>query len=102
MVAFLKRLYFIHLTVFTLLTNHFTTPLGSASQIGVQGNPLLTAFAPSVHFWDTRPETRIQEASASLGLRICSVLATQVTWVRGQQLACIQLGLQTFRNSFQY
>lgn len=66
------------------------------------GNPLLTAFAPSVHFWDTRPETRIQEASASLGLRICSVLATQVTWVRGQQLACIQLGLQTFRNSFQY
>ncbi|XP_040482664.1 phospholipid phosphatase-related protein type 5 [Ursus maritimus] len=65
--------------------SRFPVELCSASQIGVQGNPLLTAFAPSAHFCDTSPETRIQEASASLGLGICSVLATQVTWVSRTQ-----------------
>lgn len=58
---FQKTLFYIPGSVYIANQALYYT-LRRGSQIGVQGNPLLTAFAPSVHFWDTRPETQIQEA----------------------------------------
>lgn len=41
---------------FTLLTNHFSTTLGSGSQTGIKEIPYLTAFAERAHFWEACPE----------------------------------------------
>lgn len=43
-IAFKERIDCLYLTVLTLLTNHFSIPLGSGSQTDVKGNPSLAAF----------------------------------------------------------